>query len=385
MSTSAAPARVVLENVPRVGFTQRKPRCPEDLTFPSCLRACLEYMGDSLGCDWITGSQPCQGVHCAYAFLMGVSGIASRLTWDPTQWFGGNIDAVYLAAPMDEPFRRAFEAVGYGCEIIARPMLAEGAAPPGLIHDDEALLRHKIIASVAGKGRPAIGFGVVGPPECSIIAGYDEHGDVLTGWGFFQDMPDFSAGLEFEPSGYFRKRDWFPSTQGIITFGDKTERPPLRETYRKALRWAVEVARTPRVRRLHSGLAAYSAWADALLRDEDFPAGNMPVLWERYMVHSDAALVVAEGRWYGSIFLSQIAASEDKMAEELLAAASCYAAEHSLMWDVWGAAGGNGYTEAHVNRLADPAVRRTIVPILEQARAKDDEAITHIERALQRA
>jgi hypothetical protein len=373
---------VVLENVPRVGFEWRKPRCPEDLPFPSCLRACLEYMGDSLGCDYLASSQPNDGIHCSYAFLMGVSGIASRLSWDSTQWCGANIDVINMAAHAEEPYRRAFEAAGYAYELIPRPLLGEGAFAGEDTYDDEEYFRSRIMASIRDDGRPVIGFGVVGPPECCIITGYDEDGDVLTGWSFFQDRGDMNPNGEFEPSGYFRKRDWFKDTHGIIVIGDKSKRPPLRETHHQALRWAVDVARTPRVRRFHSGFAAYSAWADALLHDEDFPAGNMPVLWDRYMVHTDAALVVAEGRWYGSIFLSQIAAHEDRMAEELLAAASCYAAEHRLMWDVWGAAGGNGYSDAHVQKLADPAVRRKIAPIIQHAREKDEEAIGHIERAL---
>lgn len=48
------PARVVLEGVPRVHFYAGGDRCPEDITFPSCLRACLEYLGNGLGCKHIT-------------------------------------------------------------------------------------------------------------------------------------------------------------------------------------------------------------------------------------------------------------------------------------------------------------------------------------------
>jgi len=34
----------VLEGVPRVHFYEGGKRCPEDITFPSCLRAILEYL-----------------------------------------------------------------------------------------------------------------------------------------------------------------------------------------------------------------------------------------------------------------------------------------------------------------------------------------------------
>lgn len=37
----------------------------------------------------------------------------------------------------------------------------------------------------------------------------------------------------------------------------------------------------PMVRERHSGLKAYTAWAEDLLRDDDFPQGNLDVLFER--------------------------------------------------------------------------------------------------------
>ena len=73
-----------------------------------------------------------------------------------------------------------------------------------------------IIANIAQARRPVIVFGVVGPPEAAIITGYDAGGDVLIGWSFFQGMPEFAAGLAFEPSGTFRKRDWFEHTESLV-------------------------------------------------------------------------------------------------------------------------------------------------------------------------
>ncbi len=63
------PIRCVLEGVPRVGFypdqqkhEDSKSRCPEDVCFPSCLRACLEYLGEGLGCWKIGASRPQRGM-----------------------------------------------------------------------------------------------------------------------------------------------------------------------------------------------------------------------------------------------------------------------------------------------------------------------------------
>ena len=60
-----------------------------------------------------------------------------------------------------------------------------------------------------------------------------------------------------------------------------------------------------------------------------------------------------------------------------------YAAEHRLMWDLWDLAGGNGNPDAF-RRFSEPAVRRAMIPVIEEARESDRQAAAHIERALER-
>ena len=90
-------------------------------------------------------------------------------------------------------------------------------------------------------------------------------------------------------------------------------------------------------------LAAYDGWADALEVGADCP-GDDPELY----------------------------------------AAACYAGEHALMWKLWDLAGGNGNPDAY-RYFADPAVRRQMVPIIQQARDKDAQAADHLEQALRQA
>jgi hypothetical protein len=52
------------------------------------------------------------------------------------------------------------------------------------------------------------------------------------------------------------------------------------------------------------------------------------------------------------------------------------------MWQVWRAVGGIGRSPEKARNLADPAVRRRIVPIIREARANDEEAANHLEAAL---
>jgi len=59
-----------------------------------------------------------------------------------------------------------------------------------------------------------------------------------------------------------------------------------------------------------------------------------------------------------------------------------YEAEHALMRRVWGLVGGISRSTSTSRKLAEPAIRRQIIPFILQARGKDAEAADHIERAL---
>ncbi|MEN6304474.1 MAG: hypothetical protein ABFD96_17195, partial [Armatimonadia bacterium] len=343
------PARFVLEDVPRIGFYNGDDVCPRDTPVAGALTAVLQHLGDELGYERLEAHGRAWLLDLTYTFAMGVSGAAFFLSWGEG-WAGDNVAVFYMSADAEAPERKVLEAFGYGHEWV---MKAEG----------EARQRERIIAEISERQRPVLGYGVIGPPEPSVIAGYDEDGAVLIGWSYFQDVPPFNTGVESEPEGYFRKRDWFAGTEALLVLGDKHEPPPLAETHRKALQWALQVARVPMThpeldapkwyRGRRNGLAAYEAWAGALQRDDDFVADDPAVLWHRYEVHNNAVGSVAEGRWYAAQFLRQMALREEGMAAELVAAAECYEAEHDLMWQAWGAVGGNGRSEAHVRKLQD--------------------------------
>ena len=381
------PGRVVLEGVPRVHFYDGGPQVPEDEMFPACLKACLQFMGEDFGSKEITEHRSTWHVDNLYVYIMGTSGAAFRLMWHSQRWDLANTSTNIMAADALEPVRRAFEAVGYAHEAFGNQdskLIGHEGVDFFTEYRDYDYLRSRIIESIRDRRRPVIAFGVIGPPAACVITGYDEHGEVIVGWNFFQVFPEFATAVDVEPSGYFRKADWFEDTQGLIIIGEKQERPSPGETYRKALRWALEIVRTPLIHDYHSGLAAYDAWADALLRDEDFPVDDADTLRERHMVHNDAVGTLAEARWYASLFSRQVAEDEPAMAVELLAAAECYEAEHDLMWDVWDLMGGRDFSDELVNRLAEPAVRRQIAPLILQARDRDAEAADYVEEALAR-
>jgi len=373
--------RLVLEGVPRIHFYEGGKRCPEDMILPSAMRAVLEFLGEKeYGCRHCLAQNPDCTVLCTYAYLVGVSGAASFLSWKEG-WHGDNLALFYMSADPEAPERHILDAVGYRYEWVTKEQ-GQGS---------EALFRRRIVESLR-RGVPVLGYGVIGPPEPSIIAGVDEGGDVLLGWSFFQD-----ASTETEPSGYFRKRGWFEDTECLLVLGEKKPKPSLHDTCRTALQWMVQVSRAPMVRPepdapehyrgRHNGLAAYEAWAEHLLRDQAWPAGDEAALRAHHQIHNDAVGTVAEARWYGSVFLAQVVEGFEAgpgrrgAQEEILHAAACYAAEHDLMWAIWERAGGIGHAEAY-RAMADPGVRLDMADLVRQARAKDAQAAGHIERAL---
>lgn len=359
--------RQVLEDVPRVGFypdmrRYEPERGPEDIIFPSCMRAVMQYLGHP---------------EYDYVHFVGVTGAGFFLNWKDG-WQGDNV-ALYYLAPLEEHmklFHYGFDSTGYAYECV----LLKGKDAVG---EQEA--KRCIIASIDA-GIPVLAHGVVGPPETCIIAGYDEGGDVLIGWSFFQTRADETPGVAFEPNGMFRRRDWFERTWDLQMLGERGDPVDLRTVRRRSLEWAVKVSRTSSTwGGRHNGLAAYDAWAEHLLRDDDItPDGSIPAGsdHEPFGVHDDAVGTVAECRHYASEYLIRLAKAEPKMRASLLKAAGCCSREHDLMWDVWNCCGGNGRSAKHAERFADPATRRRIVELIREARREDEQAIEFVEAAL---
>jgi hypothetical protein len=162
--------RLVLEGVPRVGFFEGGPACPEDIPFPSVIRALMEYFDETdFGCRSRYPLKPGCKVTCSYAFYIGVSGVAAFLSWKPG-WEGDNMEIMYMSDDPAAPFEHAFQAAGYGHQVVG---MEAG-------RDNEALFRRTIVESIQ-EGRPVLAFGPSGPPEAAIITGYDEGGgDFLT-------------------------------------------------------------------------------------------------------------------------------------------------------------------------------------------------------------
>jgi hypothetical protein len=371
--------RHILEKVPVVSFELHKAkkekglrRCPEIVPFPSCLRACLEYLGDDMGYKKINVHNMNWRLDLTYVHLMGTTGSAFRLSWKPG-WQPDNSVIAYMSDDAEEPFRRGLQSVGYQYEIIYQKK------DKGY----EKYFRKKILESIHEKNRPVIARGVLGPPEECIIAGFDEKGDILIGWSFFQSPKKFTTDVEFEASGYFRKRNWYKDTSCLILLGDKKKPPPLPKVYRDSIKWALTVMTTARVQEdRYNGIAAYDSIAKEIRRDEEFTNKKVKELHHRYMVLQDALGPIGEGRWYAHHFLKKVIEDVDCPRKELSGAVKCFNDEHSLMWKMWDLVGGPGMSAKKAKLFADPEIRTKTAQILLKARDKNQKAADYLEKAL---
>jgi len=331
------PERQILAGVPRIGFDIHL--CP----FPGALEVYLKYVGDPQD----------------YDYLMGISGAAFRRLWNRDD--GGNVGILRYE---NEPFRLAFSALGYEWRTVRADASKETMVAA--------------IADSLAQGHPAISFGIIGPPEPGLVAGYDEDGAVLYGWSYYQGRRDC----------YYESNDWFETMDksggvGLLIVGDRQPaRPTDQEILAVSLRWALDLERTARRPNLPDhlcGLAAYDGWADALEVDADYPRDDVGTMDTRVFIHGDQCMMVEE-RHEAARFLRRIKAAAPQAADHLEAAAVLYDQVGDLVGPLWPwpIDPGLGAMQA----LADADTRRTLAGHVRSAREREAAAAGHLERAL---
>lgn len=326
------PARMVIEGVPAIGYHKRL--CP----FPGSLFSCMEFLGTP----------------CSYDYLMGVTGAAFRRLWRSDD--GGNVDLMYFGS---DPWRRAFRALGY-----------QGI--PVSCKSKEGMIR-AVQESIA-RNVPVLAFGIIGPPECGIVTGYDCHGEALIGYSYFQG--EFVKGY-YEQSDWYENASWAWDT-GMIVIGERLPKPDERRILISTLKWIVELAQTPRWADHACGLAAYDRWADDMLKDDDFP-NDKDILGLRVMVHGDAVVMLIE-RHSGACYLRNMAEIVPEVADELNSAADLYDEAADMLPGIWMWDDNMGPEVGHA--LRDAGTRSGIANHIRLAREKEEQAVKIITKAL---
>ena len=360
------PETCIIENVPYVGddWENRNEEGPEDFAFPTCLRSVVRFLGEDRRFD--------------YKLFYGVCGMEFEQLWEPGGWDAPFGDPFIIHEDPLDGVRRAFEAVGYDWRIVGNEAVCEELGLPLDGFDeytDEDGIRLQVMQTIAA-GTPVIAFGR--GYGGAVFAGYEDLGASVVGWS----MPSGDQGVGETEHGYVRWLDWLPGIAAIISVGEKGEQPPLEETYRKMLTWAVQAARRAELNGYAAGHAAFDEWQAALARDADVSADDMATLKKRLQAHWLFALTLAEGRAYAGTMCERAAAAFPEAAEELQAAQFNYHIIHDLQWRIWQTEGGMGEGDRQAQRFVQPAVREHLREIVAHCKRQDLLAIAHLERAL---
>ena len=218
----------------------------ENYMFPSCMRSAMYALGEDKAMDFL--------------FFAGVCGDLFTQTWCFPKW-QYNDSYSNVCHQTVEPIKAAFNACGYEFEYV----------PASEIQKSKSKYVQKIVESI-DKGIPVLTFGIVGPPICSIIFGYDESGDVLIGWSQFTDEHvegDHPTEAYFSEN-YFQKRNGLDKSDALIFIGNKKQPSDITGCIRASILSIPKYANLSATERTVFGKAAFEEWADTLLDDTCF-------------------------------------------------------------------------------------------------------------------
>lgn len=340
----------ILYGVPKVLY------CKEELTpFPSCLKACLNYMGQNIN----------------YTYLMAASGAAFRLRWNTGFWDGGNVDIMCIYEDKFEVFKRCFKAAGREYNIIQRKEVSK-----------EIFI--SFIKKEINAGRPVIALGIIGPPEACLITGYENEGQRLLGWNFFQNNLEFNKDVQIHETGYFICDNWWenPSTIALMSVGED-----LHEliSQKDILINAIEIMTKSKINKINhydydfqeyaGGQEAYDAWAQAIGNDKEFSKNNiLPILCERIMCEQDAEVMVGEGRNYAACFLDWVGKTNKNIQPECSKAAGYFRTAVKCTYRMNELRGGSELNETTIRKFADSETRKQIMSLIIKAKQNERKA-----------
>ncbi len=242
------------------------------------------------------------------------------------------------------------------------------------------IFQSKIIHSIENN-RPVISYGIIGPPDEGVVAGYDMNGQVLLGRSYFHDSSN----------GYYEKDDWYETCLGLIIIGEKKEVPDKKHIYLEALKWAVQLAKISDCRQLPgtvgqhlTGFAAYDAWIDALNNDAYFPKDDMDELTLGCQIHNNVTLSgLSDSRRAAVGFLKSMNDEFPAGEANISKAVNAYEEELGFLLDALKSVPFAFQSEEQRLRMADPEMRSNLSAIIRKSKEKEIQAISHIEHAIE--
>lgn len=323
--------------------------------YPICVKAVSEYLGDDV----------------SYACIMAATGAAFRLTWNRGEWDLSNIDIYHTLKESNDIYKYGAKALGREFDFLGRDEKAGK-------EDFRTFIRSKI-----AKGFPVIALGIIGPPEPCIIAGYEESGDVVAGWNFFQHDGEYASDITFMDNGYFRSDRWWENTdtQAVMCIGPVSGEP-LDD--REIVKTAAAIMEPRNENSYAKGIAAYGAWKEMLLDEKWFENGTgFDCLFSKLLVQNDAMVCISDGRRWGARYFEELS---EKCGEAGKGICRKIAKHFNRTGDIadkmLSLAGDWSNVEQMLQRLADRSVREKTGSLIEDAGREDTMAYEQIKLLL---
>lgn len=319
--------------------------------FPICVKAVSEYLGDDV----------------SYAYIMAATGAAFRLTWNRGEWDLSNVDIYHTLKESNDIYR-------YGAKALGREFDFSGREEDTKKEDFKAFIKSK-----TAKGFPVIALGIIGPPEPCIIAGYEESGDVMVGWNFFQHDGEYASDITFMDNGYFRSDRWWENTdtQAVMCIGPVSGEPC---GDKEIIKMAAAVMEPRNEGSYAKGIAAYEAWKEMLLDEKWFEnRGGFDYLFSKLLVQNDAMVCIGDGRKWGARYLEELSEKCGEAGKGICRNAAKYFYRIGDIADEMLSLIGNwSNVDQMLQHLADRSVREKIGRLIEAAGAEDAMAYEQI-------
>ena len=230
----------------------------ENYMFDSCMRSVMAALNEN------ENKNENESDNFDFDFFAGITGDLFVQTWRDPKWQYNN-EYSFICRNTQGPIRAAFDACGYEYEYVYEEDIKRNK--PEYIR--------KIVDSI-DKGYPVLTFGIIGPPICSIICGYDESGDILIGLSQFTDEPQKDNQMDLVCSeNYFQVKNGIDRSTALIFFGRKKHTTTISDSFYNSILNIPKLASLAPVDKVCFGMDAFDAWADSLSHDEDFKDEQM--------------------------------------------------------------------------------------------------------------
>jgi hypothetical protein len=220
-----------------------------------------------------------------------ISGSAFSTFWNKES--GDNTDITIIG---DQPYDNILSAYGLKYQYLS-------------IDEQQSVLIEKIKESIDNKC-PALGRGIVGPPEYCLISGYESEGKKLIGRSFY-----FNGTRD-----YFEVDDWYnpDRTWGILFITEKTEKLSEVQIVKNMLTWAIKLYEESEFKHVVSGklykcgFAAYDEIINEFRNDLNFPENNPELLRTRCMTFGNDTVhnIAAKRKEASDFFLTYLVSDE---------------------------------------------------------------------------